>query len=132
MVAVVSGNGLGLAESSALLLGGRGLWGDPSVGRAREQVYVNAATGNLVIRNRDEILVGRGPDATLARTYNSLGRLDDDNGDNWLASVARRVLSASSSRTWARPGAARAVAQAYTVTRLATHSRPASTSTART
>ena len=38
-----------------------------------------------------EFLVGLGPDVAIARTYNSLGDLTDDNGDNWRQSTDRRV-----------------------------------------
>ena len=56
-------------------MGRNGLLGDPTQGRAGDQVYVNAATGNLVIQRRDEVLVGVGPGSAIARTYNSQGAL---------------------------------------------------------
>ncbi len=95
MVAVVTGSGLGLERGSGLVLGSRGSWGDASVGRLGSGVTVNAATGNLVIQNQDEVLIGLGPDAVLTRSYNSLGLLNDDNGDNWRQSAQRSVVLAS-------------------------------------
>lgn len=55
-------------------------------------MFVNATTGNLVISRQDEFLVGRGPDASVSRTYNSLATLDDDNNDRWRQSTDRRVF----------------------------------------
>ena len=60
MVAVVVSAGLGLERSSAWVLGSRGQIGSASLGQAGDNVYVNAATGNLVIQNRDEMLIGLG------------------------------------------------------------------------
>lgn len=91
MVAVVTGNGLGLGRSSVGMLGSRGQLGSAALGRANDGVTLNAANGNLVIGNRDELLVGRGPDVSINRTYNSLGQFTDDNGDNW-ASIGSRVV----------------------------------------
>jgi len=97
MVAVVTGSGLGLNASSALVLGNAGLGGTASFGRQSDRVYVNASNGNLVIQQRDEFLAGRGPDALGLRTYNSLGAFTDDNGDNWQPGLARQVWLASGS-----------------------------------
>ncbi len=91
MVAFVSGNGLGLFNSSLAMLGTRGSAGDASTGRSGEQTYVNVANGNLIIQRQDELLVGQGLDAGLTRTYNSQGLLNDDNGDNWRMSVQKRL-----------------------------------------
>jgi YD repeat-containing protein len=93
MAAVVSGGSLGIQQTSLALLGGAGQIGTASQGRAGERVYVNAATGNLVLQDQDEILVGRGPDAAVLRTYNSRGLMDDDNGDNWRIGLYRRVYA---------------------------------------
>ncbi len=83
MVAIFSGAGTGLERGSGNVVGAAGIVGVAGNGRAGEQIQLNAATGNLVISQRDEFLVGRGPDAAVSRTYNSLGDLSDDNGDNW-------------------------------------------------
>jgi YD repeat-containing protein len=80
MVAIVAGNGLGLQSSSALGLGDRGRIGNASFGQTGEQIYVNAATGNLVIQDRDELLLGQGVNSQIYRAYNSQGKMV---GDNW-------------------------------------------------
>jgi YD repeat-containing protein len=91
MVAIFTGAGLGFERGSGSVLGGAGMLGQASLGRNGEQLHLNAATGNLLISQRDEFLVGRGPDAAISRTYNSLGNLSDENGDNWRQSTDRRI-----------------------------------------
>src|SRR5262245_65343365 len=93
MAAVVAGNSLGLSSTSLHILGSAGKSGIAATGRVGEQVYVNAATGNLVVQNRDELVLGRGPDLSLVRTYNSQGLLNDDNRDNWRLGIYRRVFA---------------------------------------
>lgn len=82
MVAIVSGNSLGLSLTSLTTLGQRGFIGTAGQGRSGEQSFVNIATGNLVLQDFDDRLQGRGPDIANVRTYNSQGLLTDDNGDN--------------------------------------------------
>ena len=91
MVAVVTGSGTGLVNSSRDVLGSGGELGSASTGRAGERVTVNAANGNLIVQDRDEYLVGIGPDVDLLRTYNSQGGWDGDNGDGWRLGYYRRV-----------------------------------------
>ncbi|HUR88505.1 MAG TPA: hypothetical protein VMZ74_05395 [Ramlibacter sp.] len=93
MVAFVSGNTLGLSNSSLALLGRSGVVGDAQSGRAGEQVYVNAATGDLIIQRQDEWVdsMGFGVPTALLRTYNSQGKFTDDNADNWQMSVAKTL-----------------------------------------
>lgn len=91
MVAFVSGNSLGLFNSSLDVLGTRGAVGNGGLGQSGEALYVNAATGNLVVQHQDELLVGLGPDVGLVRTYNSQGQKSDDNGDNWRLGLHKRL-----------------------------------------
>ena len=78
MVAIVTGNGLGLQSSSALGLGSRGQIGNAVFGQNGERLFVNAANGNLIIQDRDQFLAGKGISSELHRAYNSQGQLTDD------------------------------------------------------
>lgn len=91
MVAMFTGLGAGIERGSGSVLGNAGLLWSGGLGRADERVLVNAATGNLVVQQQDELLIGRGPDVAVGRSYNSLGNLSDENGDNWRQSTDRRV-----------------------------------------
>src|SRR5688500_1516249 len=88
MTSIITGSGLGLFNTSANLLGtgGNALIGRPG---QSDSVYVNGATGNVVVRAQDEFLSSVGLDTSLIRTYNSLGVMSDDNGDNWQLNVAK-------------------------------------------
>lgn len=85
MVALITGNTLGLSLNSP------GTNGQSGLGRANEQVYVNSATGNVVVQGSDEYLASVGLDTALIRTYNSQGLLADDNGDNWQLNIASLI-----------------------------------------
>ncbi|HEX5635528.1 MAG TPA: DUF6531 domain-containing protein, partial [Gammaproteobacteria bacterium] len=87
MVAIVTGSGLGLFNSSRAVIGEQGSIGNATLGQGNESIYVNAATGNLVIQQSDEMLFGSGQDLNLVRTYNSQGQYDGDNNDNWRISA---------------------------------------------
>ncbi|MDO9005289.1 MAG: hypothetical protein Q7V20_17725 [Aquabacterium sp.] len=91
MTAIVAGQGLGLLNTSWGLLGGQGQLGVAGQGATGDKVLVNAATGNLVVQQQDEWLVGVGPDVAVSRTYNSLGAGADDNGDNWRLGLNRVI-----------------------------------------
>ena len=95
MVSVVTGSSTGLVNSSRDVLGGAGELGNAATGRAGERVTVNAADGSLIIQDRDEYLVGVGPDVDLLRTYNRKGTWDGDNGDGWRLGYYRRVSGLS-------------------------------------
>ena len=88
MVAIVTGNGLGLQSSSALGLGSRGQIGNAVFGQNGERLFVNAANGNLIIQDRDQFLAGKGISSELHRAYNSQGQLTDD---HWRAGSSRSV-----------------------------------------
>jgi len=98
MVAIFSGNALGLSLGSLSNLGQRGLFGSAGFGRSGESVYVNAATGNLVVQDQDDRLAGRGLGITSLRTYNSQGLLTDDNGDNWSLGFFSNQLALTGTR----------------------------------
>ncbi|QJD99466.1 DUF3380 domain-containing protein [Massilia forsythiae] len=95
MVAIVGGNGLGLLNGSAALLGQRGMAGKALQGQDGQAVYVNASNGNLVIQRQDDFLAAVGIDIAVGRTYNSQGKTDDDNGDNWKLGLSRQVTGLS-------------------------------------
>ncbi|MGQ5522687.1 TcdA/TcdB pore-forming domain-containing protein [Chitinimonas sp. PSY-7] len=60
-------------------------------GQAGEQIFVNVAQGNVILQRRDELLVGRGIDADVLRTYNSQAKFTDDNNDAWWVSGYRQL-----------------------------------------
>ena len=96
MVAIVSGNSLGLSLTSLATLGQQGVLGTAGQGRNGEQSYVNVFSGNLVLQDFDDRLESRGLDVAAIRTYNSQGTFGDDNGDNWTVGPAsQRVQLAS-------------------------------------
>ena len=104
MVAIVGGNALGLGLGSMATLVGhssRGVWGNAAQGRSGEGAFVNAATGNLVLQGRDDLLAARGLDVASTRTYNSQGLLDDDNGDNWSLGLSQRAVRLAGPRNTA-------------------------------
>ncbi|MHA6194734.1 glycohydrolase toxin TNT-related protein [Pseudomonas wadenswilerensis] len=84
MVAVVAGNGLGLFNTSLNILGAAaGSFGQGTLGQAGGKAWVNASTGNLILRFTDEQLSGQGQDLFHTRTYNTLGTLNDGDVDGW-------------------------------------------------
>ncbi|HVZ42234.1 MAG TPA: hypothetical protein VHA82_00375, partial [Ramlibacter sp.] len=95
MVAIVSGNTLGLGLTSLATLGEAGVTGQAASGSSSERAYVNVANGNLIVQDEDERLKGVGIDGVALRTYNSLGALDDDNADNWSTGTYTRNLTAA-------------------------------------
>lgn len=76
MAAIVSSDSLGLNTSSLATLGPRAAAGNTAQGRGTERVYVNVASGNLVLQDADERLVGSGLTVEGVRTYNSQGKFD--------------------------------------------------------
>lgn len=91
MVAFVSGDGLGLSNSSLEILGAQGAVGDSELGRVGDQVFVNVATGNVVVQRQDDFLSVLGQDISVTRTYNSLGLADGDNNDGWRMGLVKIV-----------------------------------------
>src|SRR5262245_41097666 len=91
MASIVSGNGLGLSNSSQSVLRGYGPRSDVASGATADRLYLNAASGNVVVQRQDEYLASLGLDLAVVRTYNSQGLLNDDNGDNWRLGVYRSL-----------------------------------------
>jgi len=87
MVAVISGNGLGLGNTSQRTLGGQG--GPAGLGQGGTTGNVNVATGNLVSQGVDEGVVFDGLSLGDLRTYNSLGQLSGSDG--WRDGFSRSV-----------------------------------------
>jgi len=88
MVAVISGNGLGLGNTSLTQLG-QGLGGQATIGQANVAQVVNSATGNLVLQTQDEGLVFDGLSLNVLRTYNSQGQLTGSAG--WQFGFSRSI-----------------------------------------
>ena len=94
MVAVISGQNLGLGFGK---LNGVN---DPALqpwqtGQNGQQVFVNAANGNLVVQQQDAVLLDNGLDLGVLRTYNSQGQFSDGNGANWMSGAAARHVVVS-------------------------------------
>jgi len=87
MVAVFTGNGLGLFNAS---LAGAGA-GSARNGQGTDRQYVNVANGNLVFQSQDEQLLFRGTALGSARTYNSQGTTAQVGADGWVTGFERRV-----------------------------------------
>ncbi|ODB34900.1 hypothetical protein BB427_18190 [Pseudoalteromonas sp. BMB] len=88
MGAIISGEGLGLFNNTSSLLGQHTR---TALGQASENVFVNAATGNLVLQNQDEQVKGLGLGLGVLRTYNSLGHFDGDNNDQWRLGFLKSI-----------------------------------------
>ncbi|WP_267692597.1 hypothetical protein [Massilia antarctica] len=83
---------MGVLTNSGTILGREQTIGAGQYGATGEKVVVNAKTGNLVIQGRDEFVPSNAnAGISVVRTYNSLGLLNDDNGDNWKLGLARKL-----------------------------------------
>lgn len=87
MVAVISGNGLGLLQGSLSQLG-TDSGGSAGLGLSRDRQYVNVANGNLVLQGQDAGLDFDGLSIADLRTYNSTGTGKDQ---GWLWGFSRNV-----------------------------------------
>ncbi|CDZ78026.1 Cell wall-associated polypeptide CWBP200 [Legionella massiliensis] len=88
MTQIFTNEGLGIASSSINQLGSYGPKTDATLGQGGESVYVNAANGNMVIRQNDGFLAGTGLGLDLIQSYNSLG----ESGHNWSFNVQTRLI----------------------------------------
>ena len=78
--------GLGRFDTTNLNLG-RG-----TTGQAGERLAVNVANGNLISQRADQFLASVGFNADILRTYNSQGRFNDANGDNFRFSFNQSLF----------------------------------------
>ncbi|MCF2860237.1 putative Ig domain-containing protein, partial [Pseudoalteromonas sp. SMS1] len=83
---VFSSESLGIFGHSLSSLSGK------QIGQSNESVFVNAATGNLVIQNKDEQVAGLGQGLGVVRTYNSEGHFDGDNNDQWRLGFLKKIV----------------------------------------
>ncbi|MGY5652344.1 DUF6531 domain-containing protein, partial [Vibrio cincinnatiensis] len=97
MAGLVFGNDLGLFNSSLKTLNGHFSAGNSALRQGGINHYVNAITGNLVLTDADEILVGRGVDIVAERTYNSQGNWNDTDANGWRFGFERQLTSMSAS-----------------------------------
>lgn len=84
MVAVISSELAGVFSSSSSVIGQAGRFGQANMGQAGEQLFVNAATGGLIVQGQDERLTNIGLNFGVLRTYSSFGDL---NGDHWRTNM---------------------------------------------
>ena len=92
MVAIVSGDSLGLSLSSLATLGQQGGVGSSAAGRNGQGAFVNAATGNVILQTLDDRFDARGADLSALRTYNSQGKLMNGVQDAWAVGSMRQRL----------------------------------------
>ncbi|NRR31473.1 LysM peptidoglycan-binding domain-containing protein [Oxalobacteraceae bacterium] len=97
MVAIVSGNSLGLLNGSAGVLGQQGVFGNAVHGNGKEATYVNVFNGNLSLQDSDDFLASRGVNVALTRTYNSLGSFNDGHG-GWKVGPSKQVTNLTGER----------------------------------
>ncbi|KRB81813.1 hypothetical protein [Duganella sp. Root198D2] len=91
MVAIVSGNGAGILNTSAGTLGQGGVFGNAANGNSKDSVYINIANGNLLLQDQDDCIVARGVDSEIVRTYNSQGQLNTGDGVGWRQATRRQL-----------------------------------------
>ncbi|MDF3013355.1 MAG: toxins and related Ca2+-binding protein, partial [Cellvibrio sp.] len=85
MVAIVSGSGLGLLNVQLAKTDVGGTDKNPIA------AHVNTTTGNLILRQQDEILINGTSGYQILRTYNSLGQMDGDNNDGHRFSFSQSL-----------------------------------------
>ncbi|MBA2711692.1 MAG: hypothetical protein H0U57_14025 [Tatlockia sp.] len=88
MTQVFTNQGLGLSGSSLGRLGNYGPKGGAALGQGGESVYINAANGNMVLRQSDGFLASSGLGFEVIQSYNSLG----ERGQNWFFNTQTHLL----------------------------------------
>jgi YD repeat-containing protein len=88
MTQIFTNEGLGLSGSSIGQLGAYGPKGGAALGQGGESVYINAANGNMVLRQSDGFLAGSGLGLELIQSYNSQG----ERGQNWCFNTQTHLI----------------------------------------
>ncbi|MBA3537543.1 MAG: RHS repeat protein, partial [Tatlockia sp.] len=88
MTQIFTNEGLGLSGSSIGQLGAYGPKGGAALGQGGESVYINAANGNMVLRQSDGFLAGAGLGLELIQSYNSQG----ERGQNWCFNTQTHLI----------------------------------------
>ena len=91
MVAIVSGNNIGLGQILADKTSGTTQSNGFNGSNPADKAIVNITTGNFAIQDKDSFLIDPSLDAGLLRTYNSQGTTDGDNDDNWRIGFYRKL-----------------------------------------
>ncbi|KUI97041.1 DUF6531 domain-containing protein [Vibrio sp. MEBiC08052] len=97
MAGLIFGSDLGLTDSSLRMLKDHFNHGRASLRQGGIGYYVNASTGNLVLTDEDDVLVGRGLDIVAERTYNSQGDWSDSDANGWRFGFERQLILRSQS-----------------------------------
>lgn len=74
MSQIFTGTGLGLQGSSFSQLGAYGPQGNAIFGQNGLSLYINAANGNLILKQSDGFLANQGIGFNLFSTYNAQGK----------------------------------------------------------
>jgi YD repeat-containing protein len=93
MAAIISGNSLGISNSSLFILGSQGLFGNSQTGRSGENLYVDIATGNVVLQTRDDLLIDHSTALATVRTYNEQGTVDNGVGRQFQFGFFKQVTN---------------------------------------
>ncbi|KTC66772.1 putative deoxyribonuclease RhsA [Legionella birminghamensis] len=88
MSQIFTGTGLGLQGSSLGQLGAFGPQGNPALGQNGVSLYINAANGNLILKQSDGFLATQGIGFDLFSTYNAQG----NNGQRWLFNIQTKLV----------------------------------------
>lgn len=88
MSQIFTGTGLGLQGSSLSQLGAYGPQGNAIFGQNGLSLYINAANGNLILKQSDGFLSSQGIGFNLFSTYNAQGK----KADRWLFNTQTHLI----------------------------------------
>jgi YD repeat-containing protein len=97
MTSIIGGYDTGLFDSSLFLLNRNDKTAEGTAGHG-EELYVNIASGNLVVMHKDAYLPSQGEDYYLTRTYNSRGTWGSTDGPGWSNSTMLELSQITSNK----------------------------------